>query len=154
MTGASEPAPLRPSAARVVVVGADVSDLTVLVVAHLEAWGVEVVGPLAAGTRAGTGSGAELPEADVDALVLDVTAVGEPAAAVVAAAHAREVPVVAIALDPESADALDAALATTDEREPSELLVGVPRGRDLFEALESAVTSTRDEVDARVRPPE
>lgn len=158
---------LRSSASRVTLVGAE-DDLTLLVVAHLEVWGVAIERVDAAASGA--------PPAD--ALVVVLGAAGgsgeapDPGDAVdaIVAAAASGVPTVAVVLEPATADALDAALAAaldtvpdpapgsaTDAAwstaAPSELLIGVPRGRDLFEAVESAVTSSASEVAARPRPP-
>ena len=67
----------------------------------------------------------------------------------IVAAGADGVPVVAVVLEAGTAASLGAALDARGSAGPSELLTGVPRGRDLFEAIESAVTSSADDVAAR-----
>lgn len=137
---------LRPSASRITLLGAE-DDLSLLVVAHLEAWGVAV--------RRADATTRDDPPADALVVVLGAAdgdgdghgerpAVGRAAEAIVAAG-ASGVPVVAVVLEPATSEALDAALTAS----PSELLIGVPSGRDLFEALESAVTSSAADVAAR-----
>ncbi|MEY3019473.1 MAG: hypothetical protein RLZZ272_457 [Actinomycetota bacterium] len=142
---------LRSSASSVTILGAE-EDLTLLVAAHLAAWGVRV-GRGGLGDGVGRSVVAAPRSTSADALVIVLG--GEDGAALpgvvdaIAGAGSDGTPVVLVVLEPGTAEALDTALAARGVPAPSELLVGVPRGRDLFEALESAVTSTADEVAAR-----
>lgn len=140
---------LRSSASRIRLVGGT-DDLTLLVAAHLAVWGLEVdaAAPASGALRAhGSPGEAEGPGALL--LVLASTSDLEVARAALATAGERSMPAVVVVADEGTAAALDRMIDAAGVPAPCELVIGVPRGRDLFEALESAVTSGADEVAAR-----
>lgn len=142
---------IRPSAQHVMVV-ADEGDLALLVLAHLAVAGIAVDGPVA-----GEEAVAAARARGSDALVV-LTAGDAPSASatagLVARARAAGVPSVVIVDDDGASQAelverVRPALLPPAPGAPSELLIGVPRGRDLWEALEAAITSTADDVARR-----